>query len=277
MIEVGLAGPGRVGRTLAELLPRDRFRLGPVLSRTLTSARRAVREMERGVAVADCEAFAGCKVVLVSVPDAALPVVAKRFAGARLAWGKKAVLHTSGLHAASVFELLRKQGAAAGSMHPLFVFQRPVPSLAGVHFTVEGDPAAAAVARGLIRAWNGEFQLVKPEQKIYHSIARSFLSDFLTGLIEAAVQQMVAGGFSRRRAFHAVSRVLRATLEDYAHSGRSSRPGPLLGGDVVTVRRQIEALQRVDAPLAETYRTFARQTLRTLQNDTDEFAFLNEA
>jgi predicted short-subunit dehydrogenase-like oxidoreductase (DUF2520 family) len=212
----------------------------------------------------------------VSVPDAALPVLVKRLAAARLGWSKKTVLHTSGLYAASVFEPLRKQGAAAGSMHPLFVFQRPVPSLAGVHFTVEGDAAAASVARRLIRAWNGEFQLVKPEQKIYHSIARSLLSDFLTGLLEAAVQQMVAGGFSRKRAFHAVSQVLGAALEDYAHSGRSSRPGPLLSGDVLTVRRQLETLQRMDAGLADTYRKAACQTLRTLQNDADGFAFLRE-
>jgi len=274
--DVGLVGPGRVGRTLAELLPQDRFRLGPVLSRTPTSARRAVREMERGVAVADCEAFADCNVIVVSVPDEELPAVVKRFATARLGGNKKAVLHTSGLHAASVFEPLRKRGAAAGSMHPLFVFQRPVPSLAGVHFTVEGDAAAAAAARRLIRAWNGEFQLVKPNHKIYHSIARSFLSDLLTGLLEAAVQQMVTGGFSRKRAYHAVSQILGVALDDYAHSGRSSRPGPLLSGDVLTIRRQLETLQRTDTALAETYRKAACQTLRTLQNQPDGFAFLRE-
>jgi predicted short-subunit dehydrogenase-like oxidoreductase (DUF2520 family) len=276
VIEVGLAGPGRVGRTLAALLPLERFRLGPVLSRTATSARRAVREMERGVAVTDCEAFATCNVIVVSVPDPELPVVVKRFAAARMSWSKKTVLHTSGLHPASVFETLRKRGAAAGSMHPLFVFQRPVLSLAGVHFTVEGDAAAASIARRLIRGWNGEFQLVKPEDKIYHSIARSLLSDFLTGLLEAAVQQMVAGGFSRKRAFHAVSQVLGMALEDYARSGRSSRPGPLLSGDVLTVRRQIEALQQVDAGMAETYRKAAWQTLRTLQNEAEGFAFLHK-
>jgi hypothetical protein len=49
-----------------------------------------------------------------------------------------------------------------------------------------------------------------------------------------------------------------------------------LSGDALTVRRQIEALQRTDAGMAETYRKAAWQTLRTLQNETEGFAFLHK-
>ena len=68
-MEVGLVGPGRVGRALAELLPEESFRLGPVLSSNLTSARRAVRLMRRGSPAAGPEDLAACKVVLIAVPD----------------------------------------------------------------------------------------------------------------------------------------------------------------------------------------------------------------
>lgn len=276
MIDVGLVGPGRVGRTLAERLPRDRFRLGPVLSRTLTSARRAVREMDIGAVAAGPEDLASCRVVLVSVPDSALDVVGAHLAATQLDWEKKIVLHTSGMWPSAVFARLRKMGAAVGSMHPLYIFQRPLPQLTGVYFTVEGDPVANSMARRMIRAWGGEFQLVKPEDKIHHSVAKSMASDFLTGLVEAAVQQMAAGGFSRKRSFDAVSTVIRAALEDYSLSGRNSRPGPLLNGDAKTVEQQILRLKGVDRRFSVAYLSGLRQTLRTLGRETKEFAFLRE-
>ena len=270
MTEIGLVGPGRVGRTLVELLPREKFRLGPVLSRSATSSRRAVRELEAGFVAEDAEAFASSKIILFSVTDDALPLVVKQFSATSFSLEHKVVLHTSGVCASAVLQPLQTRGAAVGSMHPLYIFQRPVPSLADVHFTVEGDRQAVVTARRLIRAWGGKFQLVKPEQRIHHSIARSLSSDMLTGLVEIAVQQMVAGGFSRRRGLSALSRVLQAAQEDYARSGRSSRPGPLLSGDLSTVHAQLKALEEADPELAQAYRMASRQTLRTLQKETVE-------
>jgi predicted short-subunit dehydrogenase-like oxidoreductase (DUF2520 family) len=247
-----------------------------VLSRTLTSARRAVREMDIGAVAAGAEDLASCQVVLVSVPDSALGAVAAQLAAARLDWAKKIVLHTSGMWPGAALARLRKKGAAVGSMHPLYIFQRPLPQLAGVYFTVEGDHAANAMARRLIRAWGGEFLLVKPEHKIHHSIAKSMASDFLTGLVEAAVQQMAAGGFSRKRSFDAVSKVIGAALEDYSLSGRNSRPGPLLNGDAKTVEQQIIQLKSVDRSFSVAYLSGVRQTLRTLGRETKEFPFLRD-
>jgi predicted short-subunit dehydrogenase-like oxidoreductase (DUF2520 family) len=232
--------------------------------------------MDIGAVAAGPEDLASCRVVLVSVPDSALDAVAAQLAGTRLDWRKKIVLHTSGMWPSAVFARLRKMGAAVGSMHPLYIFQRPLPQLTGVYFTVEGDPMANSMARRMIRAWGGEFQLVKPEHKIHHSIAKSMASDFLTGLVEAAVQQMAAGGFSRKRSFDAVSTVIRAALEDYSLSGRNSRPGPLLNGDARTVEQQILQLKGVDRRFSVAYLSGLRQTLRTLGRETKEFAFLRE-
>lgn len=276
MTEIGLIGPGRVGRALAGLLPADKFRIGPVLSRSLTSARRAVREMECGAAADAPEALQTSDVILIAVPDKVVETVGKRLSKVQFSFAKKVVLHTSGIRDSSDLAPLRELGAAVGTLHPLYIFQRPVLSLAGIHFVVEGDPAAAQTARSLVRAWNGEFQLVKPNQKIYHSIALSMASDCLTGLIEAAVQQMTSGGFSRRRGLEAVSRLVAAAQEDYARSGRKSRPGPLLDGDAETIRLHLAALQRDDPQTARDYQMALRQSLNALRKNVDGLSFLYE-
>ena len=116
--KIGLVGPGRVGRALAERLPPDLFQLGPVLSRTRTSARRAVRLIGAGAAAGDSEEFHSCNAVLITAPDAALEAVAARLAQVGFSWRKKVVLHTSGTLSSKVLEPLRARGAEVGSMHP---------------------------------------------------------------------------------------------------------------------------------------------------------------
>ena len=231
--------------------------------------------MRRGSPAAGPEDFATCPVILIAVPDAAVEVTALRLSKTEFSWKKKVVLHSSGIFDSSVLGPLGRRGASVGSMHPLYVFQRRPVSLAGVHFTVEGNPSAVNVARKLIRAFDGEFQVVRPEDKVHHSITTTLVTDFATGFLEAAVGQMVAGGFSRKRALGAINRLLEVSLEDYERSGRSSRPGPLLQGNTEAVRRHLETLRTDDPELASAYRHAAKGTLAFLHRDDSAFSFLD--
>ena len=276
MTEIGLIGPGRVGQALATLLPVEKYTVGPILSSTLTSARRATRLMERGVPTADPKAFASSNVILVTVPDREIVAVADRLARQPFSLARKVVLHTSGVRDTADLAALTNRGAAVGSMYPLCIFQRPLLSFAGVHFAVEGDSTATNTARKLIRDLDGEFQLVNAEQKLHHCIAKSIASDLLTGLIEQAVSEMVAGGFSRRRGLQAVSRVLEDATADFGRSSRNSRPGPLLQGDTEGLRNCLEDLARLDPYTAREYRRAAIHTLQVLQKGGEHYSFLNE-
>jgi len=275
VVQVGLIGAGRVGRTLTALLPREQFQLGPVVGRTPTSARRSCREMANGTAAASLDALSSCAVILVTVPDAALAEVIEKLASVAFRLTRKIVLQTTRLHTSSDLEPLRRRGAAVGSLQPLFVFQRPVPSLAGVYCAVEGDPAATRMARRMIRSWNGEFQLVRGEQKIRLGIACSIAGDFLPSLLEMVVQQLTPAGFLKKRSLDAISSVLDAAFREYARAGHRARPGPLLQSDPLTVRRYLDRLKDTDPVTAEAYRRTARQTLEILRRKSDAFSFLD--
>jgi predicted short-subunit dehydrogenase-like oxidoreductase (DUF2520 family) len=233
--------------------------------------------MANGTAAASLEALSSCSVILVAVPDAMLEQLVAKLAGVQFRLTKKVVIQTSRLHNSRHLEPLRRRGAAVGSLQPLFVFQRPVPSLAGVHCAVEGDPAATRMARRMIRGWDGEFQLVKADHKIHLGIACSIAADFLPGLLEMVIQQLAVAGFLKKRSLDAIAVVLGAAFGEYVRAGRRAKPGPLLQADALTVRRYIEALSAMDPAMADAYRRTARQTVEVLRRKTDAFSFLDAA
>jgi predicted RNase H-like HicB family nuclease len=89
-------------------------------------------------------------------------------------------------------------------------------------------------------------------------------SDLLTGLLESSVHRMMLSGYTRRRAFQAISKLIELTVKDYAQSGRKSRPGPLLQNAKGAAALFLDGLEDIDAETADDYIRYARQTLRTL-------------
>lgn len=268
-MRLGLVGPGRVGRSVVQLLPPDRFRLGPVLSHKLTSARRAVRLMQLGEATDDLEDLKSCRVILLTVPGRALNEVIVGLTNVKFSYAKKVVLHTSLGRSSKALTPLRLKGAAIGSLQPFYGFQHPVLSLRGVYFGFEGSRTAADPARRIVRALGGEFQLVKASHSAHHLAAHSMATDLLTGLMEDSVRQMMSSGYSRRRAFQAVSKLIELAVKDYAQSGRKSRPGPLLQKGNEPATQLLRSLEGFDSETADDYRRWARQTLRVLGRSFD--------
>ena len=110
MIRLALIGPGRVGRTLARLLPKDKVRLGAVISRNLTSARRAVRVMKRGSAVKTLRRLNEADVVLIAVPEPEIPGVVERLEEAKVDYEGKVILHTSAIREARCWRRSKNVG-----------------------------------------------------------------------------------------------------------------------------------------------------------------------
>lgn len=277
MTTLGLIGPGRVGRTLATLASAEGYPVGPVLSRNLTAARKAVREMRVGVPAGEYEALAEADLVLIAAPEPALPGVTRGLARAQIDWSGKVVLTTSGSCAPDWGAELSEAGAAVGSFFPLQTFQRPLRSLAGVYFVITGDPQAAREARTLAQALGATFALSGPRTRNQATLGVAAASDVLTAVFELAVRRFVAAGVRRKRAVEALRVLVARSLEDYERSGARSRPGPLLRSDAAGVRTGLEALAERDPVEAERHREALRLSLDILEIDDPSFAFLDGA
>ena len=109
----------------------------------------------------------------------------------------RVALHSSGaLNERRTSPVLRLRGAAVASVHPLMTFVRgSVPSLQGVPFALEGDPAAVRVAGRIVRDLGAEaFPISRNRKMAYHAWG-AFTSPLLIALLVASEKLRTRRGF----------------------------------------------------------------------------------
>jgi predicted short-subunit dehydrogenase-like oxidoreductase (DUF2520 family) len=259
-----LVGPGRVGVSLARWAEAAGARL--------------VNVAGRAGGVADL-ATAGEDLLLLAVPDGALPGVAAELARRPQAG---VVLHTSGSQPPAVLAALLTSGTsgtsgtlAVGSLHPLKAFPRPLPDPAearGVLFAIDGDPAARALAHRLATAWGGVPADIPAEARTLYHLAASLaaggvvtllaLADELAGRLglPPEVGRQVGRGYLElaRGAIAAAS----SPSEGSDGGVAGALTGPVARGDAVTFRRQVEALADLAPERVPLVLHLAQETLR---------------
>jgi len=257
---VGIVGAGRAGLGLAVALRRARIALLGVHGRR-------ERPMPAGVrlSVGPVPPWLGeAGVVVLAVPDDALPGCAAELARAGGPAAGAAVLHLSGALASDVLAPLAARGAATGSMHPLVAFG-PDPAaaarqLAGAAFALEGELAAVGVADAIVRRIGGTPVTLPPELKPRYHAGAVFASNYLVGLVAAAARLLESTGMGAETALGALLPLVRATVANVEAVGPAAAlTGPIARGDAATVRRHLMALSHADADL---YKAVGRETLR---------------
>jgi predicted short-subunit dehydrogenase-like oxidoreductase (DUF2520 family) len=283
---VAIVGAGRVGRVLGRRLRERGWRIGPVVTRSMRSARIARRYIGSGTPQAGLsEVVLAADLILIATPDRLIAETAaalaglggtNSFRGARQTraakraggseWQGKIVLHTSGALGSEALEPLALCGAAVGSLHPLQTFSgRTAPSLSGNTCTVEGSAAAVRMARRVCRDL-GCIPVVLPRRRksAYHAAA-VLSAGHVLGVMEAAVRMLVAVGFPRKRAVHALLLLTRQTLANYERLGaRAAWTGPLSRDDFGVIERHLQALQRFPREYREAYAALSRLGVNVL-------------
>jgi len=291
---VAIVGAGRVGCAFGELLRENGWRIGPVVARSVRTAREARRRIGGGRPVASLSdrvllgAVLSADLILIATPDRVIGETAATLAGfgefnrsgtrqpARPTkpaekkgsknWRGKIVLQTSGALGSDVLKPLRLRGAAVGSLHPLQTFSgRAVPSLTGATCAIEGSSAAVRMARRICREL-GAVPVVLPTARkgAYHAGA-ALAAGHVLAVAEAAVRMLMKAGFSRKSAVSALLPLTRQTLENFERVGSTAAwTGPLSRGDFSVIRRHVEALRRFPREYREAYAALSRLALNVL-------------
>ncbi len=266
-----IVGAGRVGRALGLRLHEAGWRIGAVVTRSGASARAAVRAIGAGRPYgALTRQVLAADVILIATPDGAVESVAANLA--RMGgdeWRGKVVVHTSGALDRSALAPLEHRGAATGSLHPLQTFSgRGAPSLDGLVFAVEGDPAALRVARRIARQLGGVPVRLDGRNKPAYHAAGALVAGHVLGVVEAATHILMALSFTRRRAARALLPLVRQTLENFERLGPgASWTGPLTRGDYATVARHVAALRGFPREYGSAYAALSRLAASLLARD----------
>jgi predicted short-subunit dehydrogenase-like oxidoreductase (DUF2520 family) len=261
-----LAGPGRVGESLASWLVARGARLLQVAGRRREGrASEVVRRLGgRALAVSDL-ASAGEGLLLLAVPDPDLAATARLLAGCRQA---AVALHTSGSQPARVLAPLGAGGTAVGSFHPLKAFPRVLPGTEaanGAVFGIDGDPAARHLAVRLAGALGAStVEIPEGDRRLYH-LAASLAAGGVVTLVATA------SGIARDlRLPPAVGRgyldLARSALAEAAglDEAGAALTGPVARGDASTLLPALGELARLDSEALAVAVALCRETLRQL-------------
>jgi predicted short-subunit dehydrogenase-like oxidoreductase (DUF2520 family) len=263
---IAILGAGNLGTALGISLRDAGFRIEAVIARARAGSDAHARRLadKIGARVVSHADSVHARVFWICVPDGAIAELA-RWLTHRLDGRGKVALHSSGVLSSEVLQPLRAKGFSVASAHPFMTFvRRSQPSFAGVPFAIEGDPEAARIARTIVRDIGGRpYGISKEEKNAYHAWG-TFASPLLTALLATAEEVALLAGVPPKEARRRMLPILLQTVRNYGEFGAAGGfSGPIIRGDVATVRRHLQVLRRSRVP-RQVYAALARAALEYL-------------
>jgi predicted short-subunit dehydrogenase-like oxidoreductase (DUF2520 family) len=260
-LDVGIVGAGRVGSVLGAALNLAGHRVLACSGVSAASQRRAA-ELLPGVPLLDPrEVVDRADLVLLAVPDDALPGLVSGLAGVGAVRTGQLIAHTSGRHGVRVLEPATTAGALPLALHPVMTFtgaQVDVARLAGCSFGVTAPDQLRPVGEALVIEMGGEPVWVPEEQRLLYHAALANAANHLVTLITQSMDLL------RRAGVENPSRMLGplvgAALDNALRHGDSALTGPVARGDAGTVAAHLEAIGAASGAALPAYVALARLT-----------------
>jgi predicted short-subunit dehydrogenase-like oxidoreductase (DUF2520 family) len=267
-LTVGVVGAGRVGAVLGAALARAGHRVTGVYAVSDASRGRAA-DLLPGVPLADvATVVAGAELVLLAVPDDALPHLVSGLSATGAWQAGQMVVHTSGRHGVAVLEPARAHHVLPLALHPAMTFTgtaMDLDRLGDCAFGVTTDEALRPVAEALVMEMGGSPVWVAEEDRVAYHCALAHGANHLVTLTAQAMELLSLAGVAEPR--RVVGPLMRAALDNALRLGDAALTGPVARGDVGTVEDHLRELDRLSPEIRRTYVALARATaLRALDS-----------
>jgi len=262
MLKIGFIGAGTTGTALAVRLSQKGYPVLAVSSRSPVSA-----QILAGLVV-DCRAFESAQevadvseLVFITTPDDIIASVARD-----TQWrAGQSVVHCSGAHSVDILEPARQLGANVGSFHPLQTFagvNQAIDNLPGSAFALEAEEPLLSTLKELASVLDGSWAELKPGDKALYHTAAVFVSNYLVTLVKLALDLWQDFGVPPKEATKALLPLLKGTVNNIEHIGLPNcLTGPVARGDLGTINRHLDVLERRNASLLSTYKELGLQTI----------------
>jgi len=184
-------------------------------------------------------------VVLLAVRDGAIRDAATELAASQAVTSAHTVLHLSGLLDETPLAPLRPTGAALGCLHPLQAIARPEAAperLRGAVAALTGDTRAVEVGAQLARSVGMRPVSLAGSAKARYHAAAAMASNYLVVLATVAERLMAEAGVAPADARGGIATLMEGTLANVRAQGGEALTGPIVRGDVDTVRAHLAIL-----------------------------------
>ncbi len=271
MKTVAIIGAGRVGGAIGRLLARAGYTVTAVAARNRATADRARAFIGSGEPLTDAvKAASLADIIFITTPDGAIKSTCEAIAADGGFRSGMLVVHASGAQTLDLLHSARAAGAYCAVLHPLQSvpsMELGVTNIPGSYFRVEADPEALATARELVKAMGG-IELTMPKwtsdkesAALYHAGAVA-ASNYFVALVDLSLRFYEALGADRKEALKAVLPLIKGTLANIESAGvPEALTGPIMRGDVQTLRGHLDAIRVRTPELAGLYKELARHTV----------------
>jgi predicted short-subunit dehydrogenase-like oxidoreductase (DUF2520 family) len=258
-LAIGVVGMGRAGAALAGALQQAGHRVMAIHARSTAGTDRAEALFPAADLLDVPGVAAASDLVLLTVPDDALPGVAALLVDAGAVRPGQLFAHASGRYGLGVLQPLAAAGAVPLALHPAMTLTGTgldVQRLSGCPFAVTAPAAVRPIAEALVMEMGGE-PLWVPDgaRPIYHA-ALSHASNHLVTLLADALELLGSAGIERPDRL--LAPLVQASVDNVLRAGDAALTGPVSRGDASTVAAHLEVL--ADSPVQAAYLAMARRT-----------------
>jgi predicted short-subunit dehydrogenase-like oxidoreductase (DUF2520 family) len=260
-LKVGVVGAGRAGVTLGAALARAGHEVVAVSAVSDASRRRAARMLPDVPVKPPQAVVAAADLVLLTVPDDALPGLVAGLAATDVPLAGRLLAHASGSYGIAVLGPAVRRGALPLALHPVMTFtgrSDDLDRLAGISFGVTAPDSLRTAAEALVIEMGGEPVFIPEEKRgLYHAALASAANHLITLVVQAEDLLGQAGVPNPARM---IAPLLSAALDNALRLGDAGLTGPVARGDADTVAGHIEALREVSPEALRAYVALARLT-----------------
>jgi len=260
-LDVGIVGTGRVGAVLGAALQRAGHRLVAVSGVSEQSRARAA-DLLPGIPVTTVEeVVARAELVLLTVPDDALPALISGLSSTGSWQAGQLVVHTSGRYGAAVFEAAAGHHIMGLALHPAMTFtgtSMDLDRLVDCCFGVTAPEALRVVAEALVVEMGAEPMWVEEQDRPTYHAALAHGANHLVTLVAQAMQVLGSAGVQDPQRL--IAPLLHAALDNALRLGDGALTGPVARGDAGTVAAHLAQLSQQTPDIRPTYVALARAT-----------------
>ena len=261
MTRIGVVGAGRVGAVLAAALREAGHEIAAVAGESHASRTR-IDTLLPGVRVDKPTAVSrACDLLLLTVPDDMLSNVVTMLAASGAIREGQYVVHTSGKHGLAVLQPAADAGAHVLAMHPAMTFTGThvdLARLAGCVYGVTANPDTDDLAAKLVADLRGRLLRVAEDRRALYHAGLAHGANHLVTLVSQAMDLLRDSGADDPAA--TLRPMLTAALDNALEYGSAALTGPIVRGDVETVRAHLRDIAANRPATLESYVAMARAT-----------------
>ncbi len=257
----GVVGAGRVGAVVAAALRAAGHDVTAVAGESAPRAPGSRRCCRASPVAKPTVVARSCDVLLLTVPDDMLANVVTMLAASGALHEGQYVVHTSGKHGVAVLEPAARVGAEVLAVHPAMTFTGTDVDLERLHgcvFGVTATEGTRALADALVADLGGRSVQVAEERRPLYHAGLAHGSNHLVTLVAQAMDLLRASGAEDPAG--TLRPLLTAALDNALAYGDAALTGPIVRGDVETVRAHVRGIAETSPQTLSSYVAMARAT-----------------